>query len=170
MQLIGVREGRVLIPVCCDEDVDGLLDIRYCDKFDASGSSHIYTCFTFCLLLPHTHWCNLYMFHVRIKHTYNNDTLYLQSSPADRIRLLTGFQATFRMTPSCAFHYNMRILRCIFVCSKVSSPLDRSKRFTLYTPWQTCSFRHQFVFSGKHSSHAAIRREEHTFTFFHLCL
>ena len=25
-----------------------------------------------------------------------------------------------------------------------------------FTPWQTCSFRHQLGFSGKHSSHAAI--------------
>ena len=31
-------------------------------------------------------------------------TLYLQSSPPDRMRLLTGFQSTFRITPSCAFH------------------------------------------------------------------
>ena len=40
--------------------------------------------------------------------------------------------------------------------SAVSSPLDRSKRFTLILPWQTCSFRHQLGFSWKHSSHAAI--------------
>ena len=37
--------------------------------------------------------------------------------------------------------------------STVSSPLGRSKHFTLS---QTCSFRHQLDFSGKHSSHAAI--------------
>ena len=28
-----------------------------------------------------------------------------------------------------------------------------------FTPWQTCSFRHQLDFSGKHSIHAAITRE-----------
>ena len=27
-------------------------------------------------------------------------------------------------------------------------------------PWQTCSFRHQLGFSGKHSSHAAIMRND----------
>ena len=31
-----------------------------------------------------------------------------------------------------------------------------AQSFTLFFPWQTCSFRHQFVFSGKHSRHAAI--------------
>ena len=29
--------------------------------------------------------------------------------------------------------------------SAVSSPLDRSKRFTLFLSWQTCSFRHQLL-------------------------
>ena len=46
----------------------------------------------------------------------------------------------------------------------VSSPLDHSNRFTLL-PWQTCSFRHQLDFSGKHSSHAAIMHEDYPFTF-----
>ncbi len=31
---------------------------------------------------------------------------------------------------------------------------------TLFVPWQTCSFRHQLAFSGKHSSHAAITSED----------
>ena len=44
----------------------------------------------------------------------------------------------------------------MFLYSAVSSPLDRSKRFTLFLPWQTCSLRHQLGFSWKHSSHAAI--------------
>ena len=52
----------------------------------------------------------------------------------------------------------------MFLYSAVSSPLDRSKRFTL-SPWQTCSFRHQLGFSGKHSSHAAIMRENYSLTF-----
>ena len=26
----------------------------------------------------------------------------------------------------------------------------------LFTPWQTCSFRHQLAFSGTHSSHAQL--------------
>ena len=33
------------------------------------------------------------------------------------------------------------------------------------TPWQTCSFRHQLDFSGKHSSHAAITSEDYSLTF-----
>ena len=44
----------------------------------------------------------------------------------------------------------------MFVYSAVSSPLDFSKRFNLFLPWQTCSFRHKLGFSWKHSSHAAI--------------
>ena len=44
----------------------------------------------------------------------------------------------------------------MFLYSAVPSPLDRSKRFTLILPWQTCSFRHQLGFSRKHSSQAAI--------------
>ena len=34
-----------------------------------------------------------------------------------------------------------------------------------FTFWQTCSCRHQLNFSGKHSSHAAITREDYSITF-----
>ena len=34
-------------------------------------------------------------------------------------------------------------VKCMCLCSAVSSPLDRSKRFTLFLPRQTCSFRHR---------------------------
>ena len=44
----------------------------------------------------------------------------------------------------------------MFLYSAVSSPLDSSKRFTLFLPWQTCSFRHQLGFSWKHSNNASI--------------
>ena len=37
MQLIGVREGAVLLPGFDDEEVDGSLDIRCCDYFDTQG-------------------------------------------------------------------------------------------------------------------------------------
>ena len=53
----------------------------------------------------------------------------------------------------------------MFLCSAVSSPLNRSKRFTLFLPWQTCSFQHQRGFSWKHSSHAAITRNDYSLTF-----
>ena len=44
----------------------------------------------------------------------------------------------------------------MFLYSAVSSPLDRSKRSTLFLRWKTCSLRHQLGFSWKHSSDAAI--------------
>ena len=53
----------------------------------------------------------------------------------------------------------------MFLHSAVSSPLDRSKRFILFLPWQTCSFRHQLDLSGKYSSHAAITRNDYSPTF-----
>ena len=34
-----------------------------------------------------------------------------------------------------------------------------------FTPWQTCSFRHQLDFSRKHSSHAAIMCEAYSLIF-----
>ena len=34
MQLIGVKEGTVLLPGFDDEEVDGLLDMLCCDQFD----------------------------------------------------------------------------------------------------------------------------------------
>ena len=45
--------------------------------------------------------------------------------------------------------------------SAVSSLLDRSKRFTLFLP------HHQLGFSGKHSSHTAITRNDYSLT--HTC-
>ena len=53
----------------------------------------------------------------------------------------------------------------MLLCSAVSNPSDRSKRFTLFLPWQTCSYRHQLGFSGKYSSHAAITRNDYSLTF-----
>ena len=44
-------------------------------------------------------------------------------------------------------------VKVCFYVAHVSRPVDRSKRST-----QTCSFRHQLDFYGKHSSHAAITR------------
>ena len=52
----------------------------------------------------------------------------------------------------------------VFLYSAVSSPLDCSKRFTLFLLLQTCSFRHQLGFSGKHSSHAAITCNDYSLT------
>ena len=46
--------------------------------------------------------------------------------------------------------------------SAESSPLDRSKRFTLHS--LACSFRHQLYFSEKHSRHAATPSEHFSLT------
>ena len=55
--------------------------------------------------------------------------------------------------------------KVMFLYSAVSSPLDRSKRFTLFLPWQTCSFRHELGFYWKHSSLATITRNDYSPTF-----
>ena len=39
------------------------------------------------------------------------------------------------------------------------------KRFTVFLPWQTCSFRYQLGFSWRHSSHVAITRNDYSLTF-----
>ena len=49
---------------------------------------------------------------------------------------------------------------CVY--SAVSSPLDCSKSFIHFNPWQICPFRHQLELSGKHSSHATIMREDYS--------
>ena len=79
-------------------------------------------------------------------------------------------QSTYAKThrQSIRMTYNARSFRWIkvkVVYSVVSSPLDRSKRFTLFLPWQTCSLRHQLGFSRKHSSYAAITRNDYSLTF-----
>ena len=55
-------------------------------------------------------------------------------------------------------------MKVCFYIAHVSSPLDRSKRFTLH-PLALRSFRHQLDFSCKHSSHAAITHEDYSLTF-----
>ena len=52
----------------------------------------------------------------------------------------------------------------IFVYSAVSSPLYRSKRFTLHQ-LADMFIRHQIDFSGKHSSPAAIMYEDYSLIF-----
>ena len=64
-----------------------------------------------------------------------------------------------RLPPNPAIHKHDRkgmYVKGMLLYSTVSSPLDRSKSFTLFLPWQTCSFRHQLGFSWKHSNHVAI--------------
>ena len=54
---------------------------------------------------------------------------------------------------------------CVCVCVKKKGsfyiaqyPVQSALHFC--PPWQTCSFRHQLGFSGKHSSDAAITRKD----------
>ena len=70
------------------------------------------------------------------------------------------YECNANVSLNSTFQINFSNIRQVkngmFLYSAVSSPLDRSNRFTLSLPWQTCSFRHQLGFSWKHSSHAAI--------------
>ena len=65
----------------------------------------------------------------------------------------------------CLVVYVIGSKKVCFYIAHVSSPLDHSNRFTLFLLSQTCSFRHQLGFSWKHSSHAAITREDHSLIF-----
>ena len=52
-------------------------------------------------------------------------------------------------------------VKVVFLYSAVSSPLDRSKRFTLFAfPDSPVHSDTVLGFSGKHSSHAAITRQD----------
>ena len=63
-------------------------------------------------------------------------------------------------------NHTKRLIKGMFLYSAVASPLDRSKHcYTLNTSWKTCSFWDQLDFSVKHSSHAAITREDYSLTF-----
>jgi hypothetical protein len=65
---------------------------------------------------------------------YTPPTLYLQSSPPDNIKLFTGFQSTFNITPSWAFHYNSKYANCS--CMMVS----------LNWPWSYQKLQEKLVF------------------------
>ena len=54
----------------------------------------------------------------------------------------------------------------VFLYSACIQSVGPLKTCALYfTAWQTCSFRHQLGFSGRHSSQAAIMREDFSLTF-----
>ena len=52
---------------------------------------------------------------------------------------------------------------CVYIAQYPDSWTAQSALHSWHT--DTCSFRHQFDFYGKHSTHAAIRREDYTPTF-----
>ena len=72
--------------------------------------------------------------------------------------------ATMRLARISMFLSWKKVNLCFYI-AQYPVRLDRSKRFTLFLPWQTCSFRHQLGFSRKHSSHAAIMRKQYSLTF-----
>ena len=47
-----------------------------------------------------------------------------------------------------------------FINRSIQSVGQLKALYTFCPPWQTCSFRHQLGFSGNHSSHAAITRND----------
>ena len=54
--------------------------------------------------------------------------------------------------------------KVVYISSTVSSPLDRSKRFTLH-PRFTCSFRHQLGYSGNILAMQQLRATTKSLTF-----
>ena len=55
-------------------------------------------------------------------------------------------------------------LKVRFIQRSIQSIGHSNSKRLHFTPWQTCSFRHQLGFSGKHSSDAAITREDYSLT------
>ena len=53
---------------------------------------------------------------------------------------------------------------CFYIVQTVQYPVRWTSQSALhfFLPKQTCSFRHQLDFSGKHSSHAAITRDDYS--------
>ena len=63
-----------------------------------------------------------------------------------------------------------KIKKGVFSNSAVSSSLDRSKRFTLPPSLAAFSFRHQLVFTGKHSATLQLLHEDYSFLLLPLSL
>ena len=61
-------------------------------------------------------------------------------------------------SPSCCKRNIKKVKACFYIALY---PVRWTAQSVLhFTPWQTCSFRLQLDFSGKHSSHAAITRND----------
>ena len=69
------------------------------------------------------------------------------------------------------FHALVGLQQRVKVCFYIAQyPVRWTAQSALhFTTWQTCSFRHQLGFSGKHSSHAALRAKN-IHSYFHHCL
>ena len=100
--------------------------------------------------------------HKGMRETYRNALLLPTAENIHEI--LDGIQSSVTLQ-NVGQLYLRHHRKGMFLNSAVSSPFDRSRSITLFLPWQTCSFRHQLGFSGKHSSHAAITHNDYSLTF-----
>ena len=80
--------------------------------------------------------------------------------PADLVRHALSLSL---VTPGSHKKSNLRV--CFIWCSIQSVGQRKALYIFCPPPCQTCSFRHQLGFSGKHSSHAAIMRGNYSLTF-----
>ena len=93
-------------------------------------------------------------------------TRYIPHSVYDSLdRLATAIEPSER-TSSIINFYCIKKGRFLYsACSQSVGPLKAFHTLPPPPPQQNCSFRHQLDFSGKHSSHAAITREDYSLTF-----
>ena len=99
---------------------------------------------------------NTLPFHTWGTNTSMKNTMVKRIGRHNVKQLFQGASITMRMSR----HIHI-VKKGICLYSAVSSPLYRSECFRL----QTCSLRRQLDFSGKHFFHAAITREDYSFTF-----
>ena len=88
--------------------------------------------------------------------------IQLQLIYPDNVLCRQASLSEFYIVCKIGVYFELVVKGQMYDCA-VSSPLDRSKRFTLH-PWQPCSFRHQIDFSGTNSSQPAITREDYSLT------
>ena len=86
------------------------------------------------------------------------------SSPlmSETLRSLWTSQARNHPVPKCCriLHQTHIKVKVVFIKRGIQSVGPLKALYTFCLPWQTCSFRHQLGFSGKHSSDAAITRKD----------
>ena len=115
---------------------------------------------------PHDEICDI--LRAAIKSRISSDMLSL------RIWYSVIIHITYSLLHTCNFFQMlMRINRSNWghlqkgaLCPMLLYPVRWTAQSALHfcTPWQTCSFRHQLGFSGKHSSDAALRAKTNSLT------
>ena len=106
---------------------------------------------------------------IQTKVAYNVTSRWIWASTPNNISIRI---AVWLRTWKTCLVQEMIMDKNVFIYSAVSSLLDRSKCFTLFLPWQTCSLRHQLDCSGKHTSILAMLqlRAKTIHLHFHCCL